>query len=197
MKMKVSLGPGTLAYPTPVFVVGTYDKTGKPNLMTAAWGGICCSKPPCVAIALREATYSYSNIMEQKAFTINIPSEDMVKEADYVGIVSGKTENKFETLGFTPVKSELVNAPYVDEFPFVLECKLLHILEIGRHTQFVGEILDAKVEPAVQASNNNPDPLKMKPFYFDPGTRGYYSTGKRIGDAFGIGKELKKESTFT
>jgi flavin reductase (DIM6/NTAB) family NADH-FMN oxidoreductase RutF len=135
--------------------------------------------------------------MEQKAFTINIPSEDMVKEADYVGIVSGKTENKFETLGLTPVKSELVNAPYVDEFPFVLECKLLHILEIGRHTQFVGEILDAKVEPAVQASNNNPDPLKMKPFYFDPGTRGYYSTGKRIGDAFGIGKALKKETVKT
>jgi flavin reductase (DIM6/NTAB) family NADH-FMN oxidoreductase RutF len=119
----------------------------------------------------------------------------MAKEADYIGITSGRDENKFETLGLTPVKSELANAPYIAEFPFVLECKLLHILEIGRHTQFVGEILDAKVEPAVQSSNNNPDPLKMKPFYFDPGTRGYYSTGKRIGDAFGIGRELKKDST--
>ena len=54
--MKKSLGAKTLVYPTPVFVVGTYDKAGKPNAMTAAWGGICCSQPPCVAVSLRKAT---------------------------------------------------------------------------------------------------------------------------------------------
>ena len=32
-------------YPAPVFVVGTYDPQGKPNVMTASWGGICCSRP--------------------------------------------------------------------------------------------------------------------------------------------------------
>ena len=68
--MKKSLGPKTLIYPTPVWVVGTYDKEGKPNVMTIAWGGICCSKPPCVAISLRKATYSYGNIVERKAFTL-------------------------------------------------------------------------------------------------------------------------------
>ena len=39
--MKKSLGPKTLAFPTPVWVVGTYDKEGKPNAMTAAWAAIC------------------------------------------------------------------------------------------------------------------------------------------------------------
>jgi len=34
--------------------VGTYDKDGKPNGMTAAWGGICCSKPPCFTVAEKE-----------------------------------------------------------------------------------------------------------------------------------------------
>jgi len=48
--MKKSIGPKTLVYPTPVFAIGTYDKAGKPNVMTAAWGGICCSTPPCVAV---------------------------------------------------------------------------------------------------------------------------------------------------
>jgi len=56
--VKKSLGPGTWLYPTPVFVVGTYDAGGKPNVMTVAWGGICCSKPPCVAISVRKATYT-------------------------------------------------------------------------------------------------------------------------------------------
>jgi flavin reductase (DIM6/NTAB) family NADH-FMN oxidoreductase RutF len=46
--MKKSLGAKTIIYPTPVLVIGSYDKNGKPNVMTAAWGGICCSSPPCL-----------------------------------------------------------------------------------------------------------------------------------------------------
>lgn len=189
--MKVSLGPRTLVYPSPVFIVGSYDKESKPNLMTAAWGGICCSAPPCVAISLRKATHSYGNIMEQKAFTINIPSEKFAKEADYIGITTGKTENKFESLGLTPIKSELVNAPYIKEFLFVLECRVLHTFELGLHTQFVGEILDVKIDKQMLGELKIPDPLKYRPFSYDPGTRSYYSTGKLIGKAFSIGRELK------
>ena len=64
--MKKSLGAKTILYPTPVLVVGTYDLNGKPNVMTAAWGGICCSVPPCVAVSLRKATYSYGNIVQSQ-----------------------------------------------------------------------------------------------------------------------------------
>ena len=69
-----------LAIATPVLVVGTYDKDGKPNVMTVAWGGICCSRPPCVAVSMRKATYSYGNIVERKAFTISVPSETHARE---------------------------------------------------------------------------------------------------------------------
>src|SRR4030043_1063863 len=124
--MKKSLGPKTLLFPTPVWVVGTYNKDGKPNVMTIAWGGICCSKPPCVAISLRKATYSYGNIMERKAFTVNIPSEAHAGQADYFGLVSGKNEDKFAATGLTPIKSDAVDAPYVDEFPLILECRVIH-----------------------------------------------------------------------
>jgi flavin reductase (DIM6/NTAB) family NADH-FMN oxidoreductase RutF len=78
-------------------VVGTYDKQEKPNIMTVGWVGICCSKPPCVAVSLRKATYTYSNIVERRAFTVNVPSEKYIKETDYVGIASGKKVEKFST----------------------------------------------------------------------------------------------------
>jgi hypothetical protein len=35
--MKQSIGAKTLAMPTPVWLVGTYDAKGKPNIMTAVW----------------------------------------------------------------------------------------------------------------------------------------------------------------
>ena len=188
--MKKSIGAKTIVYPTPVFIVGTYDKGGKPNVMTAAWGGICCSSPPCVAVSLRKATYTYGNIMANKAFTISIPSEDYAKEADYFGLVSGEKEDKFAASGLTPVKSDLVNAPYVEEFPLVLECKVLHTLEIGLHTQFVGEIMDVKADAAVIGENGLPDIEKVKPFSYAPESRGYYRIGSFLGKAFSIGRSV-------
>ena len=187
--MKKSIGAKTILYPTPVLLVGTYDKDGKPNAMTAAWGGICCSSPPCVTVSLRKATYSYGNIVEKKAYTLSIPPEKYVREADYFGIYSGKTEDKFKAAGLTPVKSELVDAPYVGEFPLVLECRLLQMFEIGLHTQFIGEILDVKADEAVLTEGGEPDIEKIKPFVFAPGTKTYHGIGKKIGDAFSIGKK--------
>jgi flavin reductase (DIM6/NTAB) family NADH-FMN oxidoreductase RutF len=58
--MKKSLGAKTLLFPTPVLMVGTYDQDGKPNLMNAAWGGICCSQPPCVAVSVRPSPLAKS-----------------------------------------------------------------------------------------------------------------------------------------
>ncbi len=190
--MKKSLGPRTLLYPTPVWVVGTYDKEGKPNVMTIAWGGICCSKPPCVAISLRKATYSYGNILERKAFTLNIPSEAHAREADYFGSVSGRSEDKFAAAKLTPVKSELVDAPYLKEFPMVLECKVIHTLEIGLHTQFIGEIIDVKADESTLDEKGLPAVEKVRPIVFSPEVRRYYRIGDYLGEAFSIGKSIRK-----
>ena len=189
--MKKSIGVRTFVLPTPVWVVGTYDKEGRPNVMTAAWGGICCSRPPCVAVSLREATYSYKGIEERKAFTISIPSQTHVKEADYFGIVSGRDKDKFAVTGLTPVRSELVNAPYVKEFPLVLECKLRHTTKLGLHTQFIGEIIDVKADEAVLGKDGTLDLEKVKPLAFAPESSAYHAIGEVIGKAFSIGREIQ------
>ena len=190
--MKKSIGAQTLVYPAPVFVVGTYDLEEKPNVMTAAWGGICCSVPPCVAVSIREATYSYRNILDRKAFTISIPSEKYVKEADYFGMVSGKDVDKFSATGLTPAKSEVVDAPYVNEFPFVLECQLLRSVEIGGHTQFIGEIKDTKVDEDI-IKNDDPLIQKITPLILALDSMSYYGVGKYVAKAFSIGKEITKK----
>lgn len=187
--MKKSLGAQTLVFPTPTWIVGTYDKDNRPNVMTAAWGGICCSDPPCVAVSLRKATYSYGSLMERRAFTVSVPSEGHVKEADYFGLISGRDTDKFSATGLTPVRSELVDAPYVEEFPMVLECKVLHVFELGLHTQFVGQIMDVKVDEAVLGSEGHPEIEKVRPIIFSPGHRMYHGVGKSLGHAFAIGKE--------
>ncbi len=191
--MKISLGAKTLVYPTPVFVVGTFDHAGRPNVMTASWGGICCSQPPCVAVSLRKATYSYGNILERKAFTISIPSEAHVKAADYFGLVSGRDADKFAATKLTPVKSDRVDAPYVKEFPLVVECKLAHVVELGLHTQFVGEVVDVKADESVMAVGGLLDIAKVKPLAFTPDTQAYYGIGPFLGQAFTVGRPSATE----
>jgi flavin reductase (DIM6/NTAB) family NADH-FMN oxidoreductase RutF len=188
--MKKSLGAKTLVFPTPVWIVGTYDKDGRPNGMTAAWGGICCSKPPCVYVALQKPRYSYDNIVERQAYTLNVPSAKFVREADYFGMVSGRTTDKFAATGLTAVRSDLVDAPYIAEFPLILECKLIQTVEIGLHTQFIGEIMDVKAEDAVVDDNGLPDIERVAPIIFGPEIRSYHGIGHYLGRAFEIGKKI-------
>jgi flavin reductase (DIM6/NTAB) family NADH-FMN oxidoreductase RutF len=187
--MKKSLGARTLIFPTPVWCVGSYDAGGNPNVMTIAWGGICCSQPPCVTISLRKATYTYGNIMARKAYTLSVPSVGHVQAADFFGIVSGRKINKFKETGLTPVKSELVDAPYVGEFPMVLECKVIHHYEIGLHTHFVGQILDVKADEDVLSDSGMPDIEKVRPFVYCPEVQHYHGIGSLVGRAFEIGKK--------
>ncbi len=176
-----SLGARVLAIPTPVWVVGTYDEEGKPNVMTAAWGGVCCSRPPCVNVSLRKATYSYGNIVERQAFTISIPGVEHVSKVDFLGTASGRDVDKFAITGLTPVRSGLVDAPYVAEFPLVLECRVIHTLEIGLHTQFIGEILDVKAAESAVTDRNAPDIGVIDPFVYSPGNRTYHAIGRSLG----------------
>ncbi len=188
--MKKSLGAKTIAMPLPTWLIGTYDSNGKPNIMAAAWVGIVCSQPPAVGVSLRKATATYDSIMANKAFTVNIPSQAQVKETDYAGLVSGRDTDKFGGAGFTAVRSELIHAPLVSQVPLTLECKLLHTIEIGLHTQFVGEILDVKAEEGILGESGFPDAALAKAFCWDPGSMSYYGIGPLLGKAFSIGKEI-------
>jgi flavin reductase (DIM6/NTAB) family NADH-FMN oxidoreductase RutF len=186
--MKKSIGAKTILYPHPVLLVGTYDDGGRPNLMTVSWGGICCSQPPCVAVSLRKATYSYGNLTARKAFTVGIPSAAHLREADHCGIYSGRDEDKFAAAGLTPVRSDVVDAPFASECPLVLECRLVHTFELGLHTQFVGEILDVKAEEGTLTEKGLPDIEKVRPFLYASGNGAYYGVGERLAKAFSVGR---------
>jgi flavin reductase (DIM6/NTAB) family NADH-FMN oxidoreductase RutF len=187
---KKSLGASTILVPTPAWIIGTYDSDGRPNGMTVAWAGICCSDPPSVAISLRKATYTYRCILERKQFTISIGHEKHAKEIDYFGLVSGEDVDKFAATKLTPVHSDLVDAPYVEEFPLVLECQVTHTQEIGLHTQFIARILDVKAEADVLSEDGSLDIEKVRPIIFTPSQSTYHGIGARLGHAFSLGKKI-------
>ena len=72
----------------------------------------------------------------------------------------------------------------------VLECNVVHVFELGLHTQFVGQIMDVKVDDTVLGAGDHPDIEKVRPIIFSPGNRNYYGVGSSLGHAFAIGKEI-------
>jgi len=186
---RIALEPTTVLHPHPVLLVGTFGADGKPNLMAAAWGGICCSDPPCVAVSLREATLTYHNILHAKAFTIGIPSRKHVAAADYVGIVSGRDHDKFRDTGLTPLRSAKVNAPLAAELPFSLECALFQHHKLGLHTIFIGEIVGIQADEDILGPRGLPDIEKTQAVLWGGlGNNHYFGIGERLGRAFSIGK---------
>ena len=185
--MKKSLGAQTIAYPAPVWVIGTYDNEGRPNMATAAWAGICASAPPALFVSYRIERYTHDNILNKKAFTVNIPSEVYVKETDYFGMKSGRRHDKLSKVGLTPVKGSVVDAPYIKEFPCVIECKLIGHNDLGSHTAFIGEILDLKMDEEILTEDGTPDVEKLKPLVLMPGSVSYHGLGKYCGKAYSVG----------
>jgi len=190
--MKTSLGSKTLASPTPVWVVCAYDANGRANGATIAWGGICCSNPVCLTISLRSATHTHGLIKAAKAFTVNIPAQGQASLADFFGMVSGRDVDKFAMAGLTAVKSDLVGAPFIEEFPLVFECALTHVAELGLHTQFVGEVKDVKADAGILDPSGKIDIEKLGTVMYAPASRQYYGLGPALGAGFSIGAAWKK-----
>ncbi len=190
--MKKSLGARPLVFTTPVWIVATYDPDGRANAMTASWGGICCSRPPCVSVSLRKATATYGYLTRRKAFTVGVPCEAQLAAADYFGKASGRDGDKIAAAGMTSIASDLVDAPIIDELPMTLECRLAHTLEIGLHTLFVGEILDIKADEEVLGDRGLPDPAKLRPVSYAPEVRLYHGLGDLLGRAGSLAATIAK-----
>ena len=183
--MRKNFGAKPWVYPQPVLMIGTYDESGKPNLMNAAWGGQYGANTVMLCLSRHKTT---DNIRATGAFTVSFATASTVVPCDYVGIVSANQEpKKMEKAGFTTVKSEFVNAPIINELPLTLECKFLKINEDGN---VIGEIVNVSADERI-LTDGNVDYKKLDAIIFDPAAAAYIRLGEKVGNAFKDGAKLK------
>ncbi|MBA7692392.1 Flavoredoxin [subsurface metagenome] len=187
----MKIGSSTFVCPQPVFLVGA-NVDDKPNFMTISWGGIASEQPPMISVAIRHNRYTYKGIKQTGHFSVNIPSKDIVSEADYCGIVSGSKANKVKICHFKVFYGKLINAPMIEQCPVNLECKLVHILDLGSHALVIGKIEETHITESC-LTNGKPDVAKIEPFIYSEGVANQYQAfGDFIAGAFYAGQALKK-----
>lgn len=187
---KVILDPQTLIYPMPALLVGA-NVDGKPNFMAVAWGGIAGSQPPMVSVAIRNSRYTYKGIKQNMAFSVNVPSTDLIKETDYCGTVSGSKVDKVKVCRFKVFYGKLENAPLIEQCPVNLACEVMHVLDLGSHSLIIGRIEETHVSESC-LTDGKPDVSKIKPItYVTAPAQQYQGPGEIIAKAFSVGLELR------
>jgi flavin reductase (DIM6/NTAB) family NADH-FMN oxidoreductase RutF len=184
---EINLGSTIPAYPMPVSLVGAHVD-GKPNFLAVAWFTMVSYKPPRIAIALGKDHYTNPGIKENKAFSVCLPSEDMVEMTDYCGIVSGKKTDKSGL--FELFYGELKVAPLIRDCPLSMECKLVDIVASGLNEIFIGEIIGTYTEEKF-LTDGKMDFSKMRPLILSQPDTSYWCLGEPVAKAWNIGKRYK------
>jgi flavin reductase (DIM6/NTAB) family NADH-FMN oxidoreductase RutF len=187
--VKKTLDGINVLYPTPTTIVGAIVE-GKPNFNTIAHIGIVNhARPYLISLSMAKPHYTNAGIKANRAFSVNIPSEDLVVETDYVGIVSGKKKDKSGI--FEVFYGHLEKAPMITECPINMACKLYDVYDTPTHDLFIGEIVETFADESV-LKDGKVDLARVKPLLFDMSSIKYWSIGKPVAGCWNIGKQLKK-----
>ena len=188
--MKQPINVTESIFPMPVLLVATYNEDGTVDVMNAAWGTMLDRER--VALNLTETHKTVENIKRSKGFVVHIADAAHVVEADYFGVVSGhQAKDKFANSGLTAVKSQLVDAPVINELPIALECEFIEYQSDDTGLGVIGRVLQTSVE-ADKMKDGKVDIESLRAIAFDPYTHGYYQVSQRVGEAFKDGLKLKK-----
>ena len=143
--MKRTMRPGTMLSPVPAVLVSCAEGDVT-NLITIAWTGIINSDPPLTYISVRKSRYSHDIILRTQEFVINLVTQEIAEKADFCGVRSGRDVDKFKKCGFTPLPSDLISAPLLQESPLNLECVVREVHEFATHDMFIAEIISVHAD---------------------------------------------------
>jgi flavin reductase (DIM6/NTAB) family NADH-FMN oxidoreductase RutF len=122
--------------PRPIAFVSTVSPEGIYNLAPFSFFTAASVNPPVVCFCpLRNGQGrpkdTLNNIERMGDFVVNIVSEEFVEQMNMTSAEFGPEVDEFHVSGLTPVPSDLVKAPRVQESHVSMECTLFRIFEIS------------------------------------------------------------------
>ena len=102
------------------------------------------SEPPIIAVSINKKNLTHEFIRESKVFAASVLCQDTpLSFIGHFGFKSGRDIDKFEGINY---KIGETQAPVViDNAVAYLEAKVTQEVDVGTHTIFIGEVVDADV----------------------------------------------------
>ena len=127
---------------------------GVRNGMTTSWITQLSMEPVLIGIGIDNTAVTHRLITGSGAFSLNLWDAENTR----VFVKFSKPANDDGTmLNDRPVSTASTGAPIFDEALAWMDCEVRHTLDLGTHTLFVGEIVDASIndDDARPASMND------------------------------------------
>jgi flavin reductase (DIM6/NTAB) family NADH-FMN oxidoreductase RutF len=127
--------------PSGLYIVGSRDGERR-NGMTLNWGSQLSFDPKLLGIAVERAAYTHELVAEGGVFSLNLVSrEDRAIVRKFTKPVEVDLEAR--TLNGFTYHDGTTGAPILDQAVAYLDCEVRQSVELGEHTLFLGEIVDA------------------------------------------------------
>ncbi|MGI8808538.1 MAG: flavin reductase family protein [Acidimicrobiales bacterium] len=127
--------------PTGLYVVGSRAGERR-NLMTLNWATQVSSDPKVLAIGVEKGAFTHELIAEGRVFTLNIVDrEDRAVVRKFTKPV--EVDDAAHTMNGFPYHDGPTGAPVLDQAVAWVDCRLHSSVELGDHTLFLGEVVDA------------------------------------------------------
>ena len=181
--------PGNMIYPLPAMMVSCGATPDEYNVFTASWVGTICSDPAMCFVSIRQSRHSYEIVKRSMAFTLNLTNEDLARATDWCGVRSGRDYNKFAEMNLTPMKGVKVDAPYINEAPMSIECRVKQIIHLGTHDMFIADVMNVLADKRfIDPQTGEFDLKKANLIAYSHGE--YFKLGEKIGN---FGWSVKKK----
>jgi flavin reductase (DIM6/NTAB) family NADH-FMN oxidoreductase RutF len=138
--------------PRPIALVSTVDNNGIVNLSPYSFYNAFSSNPPVVAFGPAHratdgtAKDTYINLLQTGECVINAVTHSMVGQSNLSSCNYPPEVDEFVKSGFTKRPSTLVKPPGVAESPFILECKLMQMIDLAPTVEGSGNLALCSVE---------------------------------------------------
>ena len=152
---KKIIQPNTTLYPVPVVLITTGGD--RPNVMTCNRIASCSAEPPRLSISVRPSRYSHNLIRETGEFVVNFPRPEQQALTDYLGVVTGRKEDKIGIAGLGLAPALNVKTPLLADCPVNVECVVDQAIDLDSHTLFIGRVLAVHVEDSLLDADGDVD----------------------------------------
>ncbi|KAL0487287.1 flavoprotein oxygenase [Acrasis kona] len=160
--------------PRPIGFTSTVAADGTKNLAPFSYFNVVNHDPPTIMISISNKNKdtpkdTTRNIREKKGFTVNLISEWFVEAANACSVDAPPNVSEWDISGLTPKESVDVEAAWVAESAFSMECTLMHDYDIKKSsgdvacTVILGEIKRFHVREDILKDDGGVDLDKLKP----------------------------------
>ena len=157
--------------PRPIALVGSRDLDNNYNLAPFSFFNAFGANPPIIGFspALSGRTGlpkdTLLNIKSTKEFTVSVVTSDLVYQTSLASCEFDKNVDEFSKSGLSKYNSKIILTPGVKESPFIMECKLIEIIDLGGKpgsgNLILGEVVFFHVDENLFDNDGSINPFKI------------------------------------